>query len=228
MDSTTKPPRRRRRFRRTRWTIGGLIALGFWWREHPSPCPYSLRVWLVIPRPVITWRRLIDVLSPREGERVLEIGAGTGYYAIPVAKRVGPTGRVDALDIQPKMLEHLQRRAREQGVENITTTVIDAHTLPFEDGTFDAVYLCTVLGEIHDRNVALAEMHRVLRPGGRFVDGECLGDPLMLFPEDLRRRSTSVGFEFARRVGVPIAYFSLFRKPEAQEETKPRGKAKAA
>ena len=199
--------------------VGGAVALGFWWREHPSPCPYGLRVWLVLPRPVITWRRLIDVLSPREGERILEIGAGTGYYALRVAERVGKTGQVDALDIQRLMLDHLTTRARERGLENIVTTVCDAHTLPFEDETFDGVYLSTVFGEIIDQNLALAEMYRVLRPGGRLVDGECLGDPLMVLPANLRTRATAAGFSFVRRVGVPLAYFALFRKEE-QEASK--------
>jgi hypothetical protein len=98
------------------WVVAGAVALGFWWREHPSPCPYGLRLWLVLPRPVITWRRLIDILSPREGERILEIGAGTGYYALRGAERVGKSGRLDVLDIQKSMLDHLAARARERGL----------------------------------------------------------------------------------------------------------------
>lgn len=204
------------------WVVAGAAALGFWWREHPSPCPYGLRVWLVLPRPVITWRRLIDILSPREGERMLEIGAGTGYYALRVAERVGKSGRLDALDIQQSMLDHLATRARERGLGNVVTTVCDAHALPFEDDTFDGVYLSTVLGEIIDQDLALAEMYRVLRPGGRLVDGECLGDPLMVFPENLCQRATAAGFSFVRRVGVPLAYFALFRK-EARDANEAQG-----
>ncbi len=147
---------------------------------------------------------------------MLEIGAGTGYYALPVAERLGSSGCLDALDIQQSMLSRLARRARERGLENVVTTVCDAHALPFEDDTFDGVYISTVLGEIIDQDRALAEMYRVLRPGGRLVDGECLGDPLMVFPENLCQRASAAGFNFVRRVGVPLAYFALFRK-EAQD-----------
>lgn len=192
----------------------GLAGLGYWWRKHPSPCPYGLRVWLVLPRPVITWRRLIKLLVPQPGERILEVGAGTGYYAIRVAKRLGPSGRLDALDIQQSMLDHLAERAHKVGVENIVTRACDAHDLPFEDGVFDAVYLATVLGELIDQRKAMAEFNRVLRPGGRLVVGECLGDPLMVFPKDLRERATGAGFNFERRFGPALAYFAVFSKAE--------------
>lgn len=185
---------------------------GYWWRKHPSPCPYGLRLWLVIPRPVITWRRLIKMLEPQPGERILEVGAGTGYYALRVAESVGPSGRLDALDIQPAMLDHLAAKAREKGIENVVTTECDAHVLPFEDDTFDAAYLATVLGEIIDQDQALAEMYRVLRPGGRLVVGECLGDPLMVMIATLRERAARAGFTFERWFGVHLAYFARFRK----------------
>ena len=59
-----------------------------WWRKNPSACPYSQRFWVQAPHPVITRERLLEVLAPSPGERVLEIGPGTGYYSLDVAPRL--------------------------------------------------------------------------------------------------------------------------------------------
>lgn len=65
--------------------LAGVAALGYalgyalWWRKNPSACPYGLRFFVGLPHPFITGARLREVLAPRPGERVLEIGPGTGY-----------------------------------------------------------------------------------------------------------------------------------------------------
>ncbi|WP_222426600.1 class I SAM-dependent methyltransferase [Amycolatopsis rhizosphaerae] len=76
------------------------------------------------------------------------------------------------MDIQQEMLDHVGRRAKEQGVDNIVPNCADAHELPFADGSFDAAYLVTALGEIPDPARTLAELRRVLKPFGRLVVGE--------------------------------------------------------
>ncbi len=82
------------------------------WRKHPSACPYGQRFWVEMPHPFITRRRLHRVLAPSTGERVLEIGPGTGYYSLDVAKALGSDGRLDLLDLQREMLDHTMRRSR--------------------------------------------------------------------------------------------------------------------
>src|SRR6185369_18087687 len=81
---------------------GGLLAAALWWRKHPSACPYGQRFWLEPPHPIITRRRLREVLAPQPGERVLEVGPGTGYYSLDVAEWVSPGGRLDIFDLQQK------------------------------------------------------------------------------------------------------------------------------
>src|SRR5437588_482208 len=66
--------------------VGALAGAALWWRTHPSACPYSQRFWVEAPHPLITRSRLRDALGPVSGERLLEIGPGTGYYSLPVAK----------------------------------------------------------------------------------------------------------------------------------------------
>ena len=140
--------------------LGTLVA-ALWWRKNPSACPYSQRFWVEAPHPGITRGRLIEILAPRAGERVLEIGPGTGYYTFEIAARLDG-GQVDVFDIQQEMLDHVMRTANERGVTNIRPALGDAQSLPYADESFDAVVLVTVLGEIPDQDRALGEIARVL------------------------------------------------------------------
>ena len=191
----------------------GVLAAALWWRRNPSACPYGQRFWVQPPHPLVTRARLRDVLAPQPGERVLEVGPGTGYYTLDVAGWVLPGGRVDIFDIQPEMLEHTMRRARERGIDNIVATEGDAQSLPYPDATFDGAHLTTVLGEIPDQDAALRELARVLKPGGRLVVGELFGDPHWVSPGTLRRRAEAAGLRFERRSGSPLGYFALLRRP---------------
>src|SRR5215468_11506474 len=83
-----------------------LLAAAIWWRRHPSACPYSQRFWVEAPHPLITRDRLREILDPKAGERILEVGPGTGYYTLDVADSITPEGRLDILDLQAEMLEH--------------------------------------------------------------------------------------------------------------------------
>src|SRR4051812_26765503 len=130
--------------------VGGLVALGVvgaavWWRRHPSACPYGQRFWVEAPHPFITRARLRDALEPAPGERLLEVGPGTGYYALDIASSLGPDGRLDLADIQPEFLAHVARRADDAGLRNVVGHEADATALPFESDSFDGAYLCAVL-----------------------------------------------------------------------------------
>jgi ubiquinone/menaquinone biosynthesis C-methylase UbiE len=190
----------------------GLATLGaaLWWRKNPSACPYSQRFWVEAPHPGITRKRLHEILAPMPGEEVLEVGPGTGYYSLDLASRLDG-GKLAVFDIQQEMLDHVMRRAGECGVSNIAPTLGDARSLPYEDSSFDAAVLVTVLGEIPDQDAALRELARVLRPEGRLVVGELFGDPHMVTLGKLRERAENAGFSFERRLGTPLAYFARFR-----------------
>jgi SAM-dependent methyltransferase len=189
--------------------FGGLLAGAAWWRTHPSACPYGQRFWVEAPRPLITRARLLEALAPQPGERMLEVGPGTGYYTLAVADRLGPQGSLHILDVQQEMLDHTMRAARERSLANLEPRQGDARELPYDDGSFDAAFLVTVLGEIPDQDAALRELRRVLRPGGRLVVGELAGDPHMVGSGALRRRAEAAGLGFERRVGPPLGYFAV-------------------
>jgi SAM-dependent methyltransferase len=193
-------------------SAGALVAGALWWRKHPSACPYSQRFWVEPPHPFITRARLRDVLDPRPAERLLEVGPGTGYYALPVAEWLGPTGRLDVFDIQQEMLDHTMHRAEAAGLANLVPTQGDARSLPYDDASFDGAYLVAVLGEIADQDVALRELARVIRPGGRLIVGEIFGDPHWVSPSTLRRRGEQAGLSFDGRSGRALGHFTRFTK----------------
>jgi len=185
-----------------------VLGVALWWRKNPSACPYSQRFWVQAPHPGITRDRLREILVPAPGERVLEIGPGTGYYTLDLAEWVGHEGSIEIFDLQQEMLDHTVRRARERGLWNVNPTQGDAQELPYEDDSFDAAILITVLGEIPDQEAALREIARVLRPGGRLIVGELFGDPHMVTTGSLKGRAESAGLRFAGRVGNALAYFA--------------------
>ena len=191
---------------------GAVTAGALWWRKNPSACPYGQRFWVEAPHPFITRARLRETLDPRPGERVLEIGPGTGYYTLDVAEWLGPEGRLDIFDLQQEMLDHTLGRARERGIATITPTRGDARELPYRNASFDAAYLTAVLGEIPDQDAALRELARVLKPGGRLVVGELFGDPHWVSPKRLTERAVGAGLTFARRNGTPLGYFARFQR----------------
>jgi ubiquinone/menaquinone biosynthesis C-methylase UbiE len=185
-----------------------VVGVALWWRKNPSACPYGQRFWVQAPHPGITRDRLREILEPGTGERVLEIGPGTGYYTLDLAEWVGAEGSVEIFDLQQEMLDHTVRRARERGLWNVNPTQGDAQELPYEDDSFDAVVLVTVLGEIPDQDAALREIARVLRPGGRLIVGELFGDPHMVTLRALQKRAEGAGLRFTQRVGSVLAYFA--------------------
>jgi ubiquinone/menaquinone biosynthesis C-methylase UbiE len=188
--------------------LGGVAAVALWWRRNPSACPYSQRFWVEAPHPLITRERLRQALGPEPGDRVLEIGPGTGYYTLDLAGWVGAEGEVAIFDLQQEMLDHAVRRARERGIWNVTATRGDAQELPYDDGSFDAVILIATLGEIPDQDAALREAARVLRRGGRLIVGELLGDPHYVTPGSLERRADAAGLRLEDRIGPRVGYFA--------------------
>jgi SAM-dependent methyltransferase len=190
----------------------GIAGAALWWRKNPSACPYGQRFWVEAPHPLITRDRLRQILDVSPGERILEVGPGTGYYTLDVAEWVGE-GSVDILDLQQEMLDHTMGRAAERGISNITPTQSDATKMPYEDATFDGAYLTTVLGEIPDQDAALRELSRVVKPGGRIVVGELLGDPHYVRLSGMRLRAAGAGLAFEERVGNALGFFARFRRP---------------
>jgi ubiquinone/menaquinone biosynthesis C-methylase UbiE len=142
---------------------------------------------------------------------VLEVGPGTGYYSFHAARWLESDGTLEVLDIQQEMLDHTMRRAQALSISNIIPTRGDAQALPYPDGRFDAAYLVATLGEVPDKERALHELGRVLKPGGRLVVGESQPDPHMVSFVKLRMMADVAGLSYECRVGVRLGYLASFR-----------------
>jgi ubiquinone/menaquinone biosynthesis C-methylase UbiE len=184
------------------------LAAALWWRKNPSACPYGQRFWVEAPHPIVTRERLHSVLQPEPGERILEIGPGTGYYTLDMAEWVGADGTIEIFDLQQEFLDHTMRRASERGLDNVAPTQGDATALPYEEGAMDAVVLTAVLGEIPDPSAALREIRRVLKPSGRLVVGELFGDPHFTTLVSLKRQAAEAALTYESHSGNWFAYFA--------------------
>src|SRR3712207_3862857 len=112
---------------------------------------------------------MLDLAGVAVGSRVLDLGAGTGDPTLLAARRVGPGGTVLATDISASMLDLAREAAGADGLDNVQTRVMDAQRLELDSGSFDAAIARFSLQFIPDVQRALAEVRRVLKPGGRFA-----------------------------------------------------------
>jgi demethylmenaquinone methyltransferase/2-methoxy-6-polyprenyl-1,4-benzoquinol methylase len=115
------------------------------------------------------WKRhFIAISNIQPGHRVLDVAGGTGDITALIRKRVGASGSVVLSDINEAMLKVGRKRLEDQGlVGNIEYSLANAEKLPFPDGEFDAVTIAFGLRNVTDKDAALREMFRVLKPGGR-------------------------------------------------------------
>jgi SAM-dependent methyltransferase len=187
-----------------------------------------------------TWRRSTELLRLKPGERVLEVGCGTGTFLPVLAEAVDETGRVVGLDHAPAFLEEAASRLVALGLtDRVELIAGDALAMPFEDATFDVVHCERVLMHLDDPGAAVREMARVVRPGGRIVAAEVVAHGAMIDLPDrdaVRRildeaikgmRSPDVGLQLRRLLleaglvdveGSVVALFETELDPEEQQE----------
>src|SRR5438477_994210 len=110
---------------------------------------------------------LVDYSNPQPGMRILDLASGTGEPAITLAKRIGDSGHVTALDLSADLLAIAAQRARQRGFNHVVTRQGDAQNLPFPDNQFDLATSRFGVMFFTDIHRALSELHRVLKPGAR-------------------------------------------------------------
>jgi ubiquinone/menaquinone biosynthesis C-methylase UbiE len=121
------------------------------------------------PRVFQSWgARLVELMGLRGGDRVLDVATGRGAALIPAAQRAGKCGRVVGVDVSQGMLEETERAVRELDLDNFELYKMDAEHLGFRDEIFDAVTCAFSLFFFPALDLALREMRRVLKTGGKF------------------------------------------------------------
>ncbi len=155
-----------------------------------------------------------DLLAERHGVRrgmtVLDVGPSNGRYTLAAARAVGPQGRVHAVDLEPRMIERVRRRAAEEGVTTVEARRADVYALPYADAFFDVVYLITVTGEIPEPVRMFRECRRVLRPGGTLGVSELLTDPDYPLRRTVTAWASAAGFRPVGRFGTFFSYTLTF------------------
>lgn len=115
------------------------------------------------------WKRfVVDMASVRPGHKVLDLAGGTGDLTQAFAKQVGNEGKVILADINREMLAEGQRRLDAKGIfKRVEICELNAESLPFPDNTFDCMTIGFGLRNVRDKDAALKEMNRILKPGGK-------------------------------------------------------------
>jgi len=121
---------------------------------------------------------IMKALAFKPGERVADIGAGSGYFTIPVARAVGPTGVVWALDIAPEMLEYLDFRVKAQKVENIRLRKVLSDDPQLEPASIDTILMIDTIHYVKDRVSYAKKLRAGLAPGGRLVIIDYIPKPM--------------------------------------------------
>jgi SAM-dependent methyltransferase len=170
--------------------------------------------------------RLVDA---KAGMAVADIGAGSGFMTELFAKMVGASGRVYAVDINQKMLEHIAQRASVGGVKNIQTVLDNDTSTELPTNSVDLIFLCDTYHHFEYPKAMLASMHKALRPGGQVVlvefhlvrgkSPEWMFEHVRAGQEVFTKEFVDAGFEFVAEHESPFFkenYILRFRKAEAR------------
>ena len=193
--------------------LGAQIALRAGIAASPRPMPHQMA-----GRLEHRWRlayrspaRLLARLGLFAGMTVADLGCGTGLLTLEMARQVGAGGVVHAVDIQAPMLAHAARRIAAESLDaRLRLHHAGLHELPLPDASLDAAALVAVLGETPARELALCEVQRVLKPGGRLAISEELPDPAYLPAPLVRRWAQAAGLRFGGQTGTPFCYVQLY------------------
>lgn len=178
------------------------------------------------------WQRphqILDALGIADASVVADVGAGSGWFTVRLARRVGPNGMVYAQDVQPEMLTAITKRVQREGLSNVRTRLgLDSDPyLPAT--TFDAILMVDVVHEIDDRVTLFGNLGRALKPGGLigvvdFKPGASGPGPdadERIVAEVLEAEAARAGLQLKRReTFLPFQYFLVFGRAEP---TRPPG-----
>jgi len=169
--------------------------------------------WLLL---IITGNRLTKrQLALQPGMHVLDVGCGSGRFTIPMAQQAGSKGSVLGIDIDARKLQRAEQRLQQAPIKNVRFERARAGEGKLPHDQFDRALLFAVLGEMSDREAALAEIFQALKSGGFLCITEGFLDPHYQSQERVRSFAQAVGFVEERYAGNRWLFTMTFLKPEA-------------
>ncbi len=177
-------------------------------------------------REVYTKRlEVVDLCNLNAGTAIADVGAGTGMYSRLFAKKVGPQGRVYAVDISEKFVDHVEASSREQKLTNVVGVVCRPDSCDLPANAVDTVFICDTYHHFEFPEKTMKSIYEALRPGGRLflidfvredgVSSEWILGHVRAGESVVRKEIESVGFQFVDEKDVfKENYFLQFRKPE--------------
>ncbi|MCA9835200.1 MAG: methyltransferase domain-containing protein [Thermomicrobiales bacterium] len=193
--------------------LGNQISQRLAYHRSPHPMPHQFadmldHPWRLRYREPVDTVGLFGIVA---GMEVLDLGCGTGTFTVEMARMAGPEGTVHAVDLQRSLLARAKTR---MAVANVAATVhfhhCGAYQLPLETSSIDLAVLLATLSQIPEKERALAELRRVLKPGGRLAVSDELPNPAYVPPPVSRQWLEQNGFLFGGQSGSYFCYTQLF------------------
>ncbi|MDJ0805814.1 MAG: class I SAM-dependent methyltransferase [Gammaproteobacteria bacterium] len=172
------------------------------------------------------WDRREDILRALylvPGQHVADVGSGTGFFTLMMARAVGPTGQVYAVDIAKNFVEATLVRAHEEGLQNVVGVVNDPRSVNLPANSVDLVFISDTYHHFESPQATLESIHAALRPGGEMVvidfrripgqSGAWVMDHVRLGEQQARTEIEAMGFALVERLDLMrTQYFQRFRK----------------
>jgi ubiquinone/menaquinone biosynthesis C-methylase UbiE len=191
--------------------------------QHPLPETHSNYIHSLEDAKRAEWQKPEEVVAKlglKPGDKVADLGAGSGYFTMLFAKAVGPQGKVYAIDILPEMLDYIRQRAQDEEVKNIQLVLAQPQNPKLPPASVDVIFICDTLHYISGRPTYYPLLVQALRPGGRLVNVDFYKKPLPLGPSPAMKIDKQVMIEEAKTAGfrvvqdydfLPYQYFLIFQ-----------------
>src|SRR5215813_6536764 len=198
--------------------------------QHPHhPMPLDQYIALLEDPQRDEWQKpdaVIHALKLKEGQVVADIGAGSGYFTVRLARAVGQKGQVFAVDIDEGMLGYLRQRLAQEKIANVQVMQVPPHDPLLIDGSLDLAFICNTYHHLEDREVYLRKLRKALKPDGRLAivdfykrDGIPVGPPMSmrLGEETVEKELQEAGLKITEKLTFLPYQYILIAEPMTSE-----------
>lgn len=218
------------------WLWAGTAAAQHHHPHHPMPPDQYIAI-LEDPRRD-EWQKpeeVIAALKLQPGQFVADVGAGTGYFTVRLARAVGQKGTVFAIDVDTAMLDYLRQRLAKEQVRNVQVMQVPPHDPLLIDGSLDLIFVCNTYHHLEEREVYLRKLRKALKPDGRLViidfykkDGMPVGPPpqIRVSEETVRQELQKAGLQVVEQLAfLPYQYILIARPTTGAAVPSPAGRS---